>query len=302
MRYELVYSSGGHGGPYADEDAAKAAAEKLLKGGSDRWIALVPYSSKQFRGDKAKADWVLDKSSGWEQGPYNVSNHGLKPWMGETSTVETLRYNKATRKIEMRLKNEAWDEAAMQAATQDCHALSMKLRRSADLRVKTAGEVISYLASNLDRDDNSPKGLWHAVDKFVEAMSGAIHPVESRQESLNEMRVMAGVAPLPMRREAKATAWGPELNPLIAPLPNERSARNKANRLLADLSRKYHQGIPTTELTNILDQAGFDSRPLEGIYTGRDGKSHDQVGPKTWLALSWHKMDSGNYEINAYLS
>jgi hypothetical protein len=139
---------------------------------------------------------------------------------------------------------------------------------------------------------------------FITGKRRSAHKESVENQTLREMRVMAGVDPLPSRRtEGKATAWGPpDLNPLIAPLPNERSARNKANKALADLSRKYHQGIPTTELTNILDQAGFDSRPLEGIYTGRDGKSHDQVGPKTWLALSWHKMDSGNYEINAYLS
>ena len=37
-------------------------------------------------------------------------------------------------------------------------------------------------------------------------------------------------------------------------------------------------------------------------YCGRDGHSVEKIGNWSWLSLSWHRMDSGRYEIVAYLS
>lgn len=67
-RYELVYSTGGHGGPYKGEKAAKEAATRLLKGGKDRWIGIIDakYTNDLMR---AKASWILDRKTGWEKGP-----------------------------------------------------------------------------------------------------------------------------------------------------------------------------------------------------------------------------------------
>jgi hypothetical protein len=83
----------------------------------------------------------------------------------------------------------------------------------------------------------------------------------------------------------------------------EKSNRDKVNKELYNLCRVYHRSIPLTDLQDILKRNGFDPEAIEGIYTGRDGKAHDQVGPKTWLSLTWHKMEeTGNWEINAYVS
>jgi hypothetical protein len=85
---------------------------------------------------------------------------------------------------------------------------------------------------------------------------------------------------------------------------DESKRRNKVNKELHALCyNKYHEFIPVKAIREILIRNGFDATELEGIYTGRDGHTHDKVGDKTYLSLSWHKMDvSGNYEINVYVS
>jgi len=71
----------------------------------------------------------------------------------------------------------------------------------------------------------------------------------------------------------------------------ERKAQNAANDSLADLSRLYHDGIPVGKIADILTANGFDREPIE------------QVGSKTWIALSWFKMErTGRYEITTYVS
>ena len=81
---------------------------------------------------------------------------------------------------------------------------------------------------------------------------------------------------------------------------NESKARKVANKLLASLAN-YHQFIPTTDIDNALTAAGF--RTMEdGIYCGREGSVHEQVGDRTWISLTWYKMESGMYEIVAYVS
>ena len=82
---------------------------------------------------------------------------------------------------------------------------------------------------------------------------------------------------------------------------SECSARTRANDKLADISRRYHDGLALTEIDAALTAEGFSSME-SAIYCGRDGQSHEQVGERTWLTLCWHKMESGRYEINAYLS
>jgi len=83
---------------------------------------------------------------------------------------------------------------------------------------------------------------------------------------------------------------------------NTTTAKRKVNEQLAELGRRYHDGLALAEIDAILKAHGFqDMEP--GVYCGRDGRSHEQVGPNTWLTLSWHKMEvSGLYEVTAYVS
>jgi len=86
MRFELIYSTGGHGGPYASEGEAKRWAEALLKGGKDSWIALVPYERDMpFTGPKARAAWILHRGKGWEKGPRPLPNVRAYAFEGDVS-------------------------------------------------------------------------------------------------------------------------------------------------------------------------------------------------------------------------
>lgn len=89
----------------------------------------------------------------------------------------------------------------------------------------------------------------------------------------------------------------------------EKRARSKANEGLNKLlTNKYFPSLPIADIANVLKQNGLDPEyedpeGLSGIYTGREGKINPlQVGPNSWLALSWHKMTSGNFEIVSYVS
>jgi len=86
------------------------------------------------------------------------------------------------------------------------------------------------------------------------------------------------------------------------PVRVESKARKAANNDLHRLTfNRYHDGLALYDIDQILEENGF--KTLEAaIYCGRDGSVHEQVGAKTWLSLTWHKMTSGRYEIVVYLS
>lgn len=84
---------------------------------------------------------------------------------------------------------------------------------------------------------------------------------------------------------------------------DERPRQNRVNKVLTVMSSRYHDSLPIREISELLEANGFDSENLQGIYTGREGRIHEQVGPKSWISLSWHKMEeSGRWEITAYVS
>jgi hypothetical protein len=72
-KYELVYQTGGTGGPYHSEEEAKEAAERLMKGGSDRWIAVID-AAQLTDLKKAKALWTLKRGKDWDKGPNPLPN------------------------------------------------------------------------------------------------------------------------------------------------------------------------------------------------------------------------------------
>jgi len=67
--FELVYSTGGHGGPYPNEAAAKSAAARRLKGNErENWIAVIAAKDTSNL-TKAKALWVIKQNGDWVKGP-----------------------------------------------------------------------------------------------------------------------------------------------------------------------------------------------------------------------------------------
>lgn len=66
--YELVYGTGGHGGPYATIKEAKQQAERLMRGQqSEIWIAVVPRDQMNILSE-AKPSWYLLRDRGWSKG------------------------------------------------------------------------------------------------------------------------------------------------------------------------------------------------------------------------------------------
>lgn len=81
----------------------------------------------------------------------------------------------------------------------------------------------------------------------------------------------------------------------------ERRNREKVNNALAAMDI-YHDGLPINAIDNILLANGFDQMEA-GIYCGREGRVNEKVGDRTWLCMSWYKMEvTGRYEVTAYVS
>src|ERR1039458_7312714 len=83
----------------------------------------------------------------------------------------------------------------------------------------------------------------------------------------------------------------------------EKSARKAVNCKLDMLGKSYYVGLtePLLRIDSWLHEEGFTALS-DGVYCGEDGRIHEQVGPHTWLSLTWYRMESGRYEIVAYLS
>ena len=82
----------------------------------------------------------------------------------------------------------------------------------------------------------------------------------------------------------------------------ERNNRKYANVELHTLCTTYHDSLPISEIDRVLTQNGFRATE-SAIYCGREGRSNEQVGDRTWLTLNWYKMEvTGRYEIVAYVS
>lgn len=63
----------------------------------------------------------------------------------------------------------------------------------------------------------------------------------------------------------------------------------------------YHDHIPLDHVNDVLKLSGFDVlEPM--ILCGRQGSLNQSVGRNRWLSLTWYKMESGRYEVVAYVS
>ena len=83
-----------------------------------------------------------------------------------------------------------------------------------------------------------------------------------------------------------------------------RVLRNNLKRLnkgLYELGRTYHDSVPLDTVNELLSTYLFtELEPM--ILCGRDGSIHENVGYNQWLSLTWHKMESGRWEVVAYVS
>ena len=95
------------------------------------------------------------------------------------------------------------------------------------------------------------------------------------------------------------------------------------NRTLHEIGLTYHDAIPLDTIFGAIKGQGLvplqeDNTEWDGFMCGADGRCYIPVGDalsktekngldmyepyrKRALALSWHKMESGRYEIVAYI-
>jgi hypothetical protein len=96
--------------------------------------------------------------------------------------------------------------------------------------------------------------------------------------------------------------------------------RKKVNTDLHPMGTVYHPHIPMGDIKKILEKYGLimlqeDNTEWSGFFTGSDATAHIDLGfietkndegtytpiDNSSLNLQWHKMDSGRYELVAYL-
>ena len=87
----------------------------------------------------------------------------------------------------------------------------------------------------------------------------------------------------------------------------------------SDTDNRYFEEIPISEIIGVLEEHGYtvlqeDNTPWSGMLLGEEGNEYFHLGVKrrmegiyepvknAMLALSWYKMQSGRYEITAYIS
>ena len=92
--------------------------------------------------------------------------------------------------------------------------------------------------------------------------------------------------------------------------PNTRKVNNEIH---AFITNKYFDSIPAQEIQDILDRHGMGidletgERVMDGIYTGAQGEmgapvAKNQRGvPNLFFNMTWYKLESGRYEIVAYV-
>lgn len=103
--------------------------------------------------------------------------------------------------------------------------------------------------------------------------------------------------------EAEIPAWqkASEHKKRVAWQRAVRTNTRHVNNYLYEMGRAYHVSVPLDEVNTVLKTYGFDE--LEAIILcGREGRIHENVGHNRWLSLTWYKMDSGRYEVVAYVS
>lgn len=78
--------------------------------------------------------------------------------------------------------------------------------------------------------------------------------------------------------------------------------KNELNKGLTLLCRNRHfKFLPIREIEFILDSKGLKGN-TEGIYCGREGRVTELVAENSNLVFSWYQMESGRYEVLAYIS
>lgn len=80
-----------------------------------------------------------------------------------------------------------------------------------------------------------------------------------------------------------------------------------ARKKLMAICKQYWDFVPLSQILSavrpyaqVLDDDGM---PWEGVLAGREGKTSMELADcNQYLHIQWYRMQSGKYEINAYIS
>lgn len=196
-KFELVYSTGGHGGPYKGLDEAKEWAERLLKGGRDQWIAVIPARDITDL-DKAVAVAILHRGKGWQTGKNWLPNvpanqrraSGLDAKAAHKLVLEVTdslaeyleeRTGRGARRVispENSIKKFQHDWASMPDATQAFSNLKADRAYFAavSLNASLTGMVVQVKIGQKLKEFpfQAKSGQWKAIESAIEAFFGKV--------------------------------------------------------------------------------------------------------------------------------
>ena len=88
-----------------------------------------------------------------------------------------------------------------------------------------------------------------------------------------------------------------------------RTARKHINEYLYAVGRTYHAAIPLQAIFDVIAQhtgeqvIQEDGTPWSGVLCGREGRATFEISNlRQALQLSWYKLESGSYEVTAYIA
>jgi hypothetical protein len=87
-----------------------------------------------------------------------------------------------------------------------------------------------------------------------------------------------------------------------ANLPSVAKRTKSVNDSLWRLGLTYYEFVPLMAVNAVLERNGFSWDNQPGFMGGASGRIHTEVGDGKWLTLSWYKMESGRYELVAYVN
>jgi hypothetical protein len=88
-----------------------------------------------------------------------------------------------------------------------------------------------------------------------------------------------------------------------AKMPTLHTRTLRVNSELHQLGLTYHNTLSGAlhGVDRILLAHGF-CQTDDAFGSSLDGRLHEQVGDGKWVSVAWHRLDSGRYEVVAYVN
>jgi len=81
-------------------------------------------------------------------------------------------------------------------------------------------------------------------------------------------------------------------------LPSLAQRLRRVNSELQALGLKYHRVVPFDQITSALEAHGFTAPLFQAVGT----RYNEAVGEGKYISINLHRMESGNWEVVAYVN